>query len=255
MIAPGFLLAGVLLVGVPILIHILNRRRFKIVNWAAMEFLLRAMRKNRRRLRFEQLLLLATRCLLLALLGLALARPIGGCDKSSLANLVGQRSGLHVLVIKNSYSMSYQADRPGASTQLDQAKIIAKALLRRLSPGSESVAIVTSSRPAKAVIASPSYDLKGAEAAIDRIEQSYDGSDIADALGKARDIAAADSKDIDKYLYLIDDSTRVGWETNGDAIKRIGPELAKNFSSGITHFDLGKLGEWKIGRASCRERV
>ena len=58
-ITPAFFAAGVLLASVPIIIHILNRRRFKIVNWAAMEFLLRALRKNRRRLRFEQWLLLA----------------------------------------------------------------------------------------------------------------------------------------------------------------------------------------------------
>ena len=69
--------AGLLLASIPIIIHILNRRRYKTVNWAAMDFLLRAMRKNRRRVRFEQWLLLAVRCLVLAFLGLALARLAG----------------------------------------------------------------------------------------------------------------------------------------------------------------------------------
>src|SRR5215468_2203840 len=93
-ISPAFFAAGILLASIPVIIHILNRRRFKTVNWAAMEFLLRALRKNRRRLRFEQWLLLAVRCLVLFLLGLALARPTG-CEQSTLATHVAQRSGLH----------------------------------------------------------------------------------------------------------------------------------------------------------------
>src|SRR3954454_6419289 len=100
-VTPGFLVAGALLASLPIIIHILNRRRYKTVPWAAMEFLLRAMKKNRRRLKFEQWLLLATRCLVLALIGLALARPLG-CGDTALA-IAGQRSGLHVFVIDNSY--------------------------------------------------------------------------------------------------------------------------------------------------------
>src|SRR3954468_15460523 len=95
-VTPAFALAGAMLVALPIIIHILNRRRFKVVDWAAMEFLLRAMRRNRRRLRFEQWLLLAVRCLVLALLGFALARPVG-CNQSTLASLAGRRSGLHVI--------------------------------------------------------------------------------------------------------------------------------------------------------------
>src|SRR3954453_20552770 len=91
---PMFAAAGILLVAIPIIIHILNRRRFKTVTWAAMEYLLRAMRKNRRRLKFEQMLLLVTRCLVLALLGAALARPMM-CENAATA--IGGRNGLNVL--------------------------------------------------------------------------------------------------------------------------------------------------------------
>src|SRR3954464_4437319 len=119
-VTPAFALAGLALASIPIIIHILNRRRFKIIDWAAMDFLLRAMRKNRKRLRFEQWLLLATRCLVLALLGVALARPLS-CSENSMAG-VGQRTGLHVFVIDNSYSMAYEADRPNAKTHFEHAK-------------------------------------------------------------------------------------------------------------------------------------
>src|SRR3954466_6391542 len=167
----GFFAAGLAAMAIPIIIHILNRRRFKTVQWAAMEFLLRAMRKNRRRIRFEQWLLLAVRCSVLFLLGLALARPLG-CEDTSIAALAARRTGLHVIVIDNSYSMQYEADRPDAKTHLDQAKLMAKRLIDRLSSGGESVAIITAAQPATAVIARSSYDLEGAKSTIDRIQQS-----------------------------------------------------------------------------------
>src|SRR5438045_9100998 len=92
-ITPAFFAAGLLLASVPIIIHILNRRRFKTVNWAAMEFLLRALKRNRRRLRFEQWLLLAVRCLVLTFLGLARGRPMG-CSDTTLAYRAARRAGL-----------------------------------------------------------------------------------------------------------------------------------------------------------------
>src|SRR3954463_1752770 len=60
-------------VSIPIIIHLLNRRRFKVVTWAAMRFLLAAQKQNTRRLRLEQLLLLLVRCALVALLVFAMA--------------------------------------------------------------------------------------------------------------------------------------------------------------------------------------
>src|SRR3954451_22371299 len=153
-VTPWFFAAGFLLASVPIIIHILNRRRFKTVNWAAMEFLLRALRRNRRRLRFEQWLLLAVRCLVLALLGLALARPMG-CADTTLASLEARRAGLHVIVVDNSFSMAYESERPGTKTNLYQVKILAKAVIDYLSRVRQSLAIVTAARPATSVLGSP----------------------------------------------------------------------------------------------------
>ncbi|HKI18359.1 MAG TPA: BatA domain-containing protein, partial [Isosphaeraceae bacterium] len=57
------LLYGLAAAAVPLVIHLLNRRKFREVSWAAMQFLLAALRKNRRRIRVEQWLLLAIRTL------------------------------------------------------------------------------------------------------------------------------------------------------------------------------------------------
>ena len=74
-VTPALAWAGAGAVAAPILIHLLARRRFKRIRWAAMDFLIDAERRNRRRIRMEEWILLALRCLAVALLGLLVARP------------------------------------------------------------------------------------------------------------------------------------------------------------------------------------
>ena len=69
------MLAGLAAIAVPIIIHLLNRRKFQKVVWAAMRFLRISVEQNQRRMRIEDMILLILRCLLVALLALALARP------------------------------------------------------------------------------------------------------------------------------------------------------------------------------------
>ena len=64
------------LAAIPIIIHLLNRRRLRRLDWAAMEFLLAALKRTRRRVRIEQLILLLVRILLMILLALFIARPM-----------------------------------------------------------------------------------------------------------------------------------------------------------------------------------
>ena len=67
---PGLLL-GALLFGVPLIIHLLNRQRYKRRDWAAMHFLIAAYKKQRRRMRAENLILLLLRCLIPIILAIA----------------------------------------------------------------------------------------------------------------------------------------------------------------------------------------
>lgn len=69
------LLLGALGIAIPIVIHLLNRRSNRIVEWGAMNFLLESLAIRNRRIQLEEALLMATRCLLVGLLALALARP------------------------------------------------------------------------------------------------------------------------------------------------------------------------------------
>src|SRR5689334_18112622 len=70
-----FALAGAAAAAGPVIIHLLNRRRFRTIDWAAMDFLREAVRRNRRILQLRDLILLALRTLCLLLFGLAMARP------------------------------------------------------------------------------------------------------------------------------------------------------------------------------------
>lgn len=256
---PSFLWWGLGLASIPIIIHILNRRRYKIIRWAAMEYLLQAMRKNRRRIKFEQLLLLATRCSLLALLGLALARP-QSCSQSSVAALAGQRSALHIFIIDNSCPMGYQATRADSTTHLAQAKLIAKQEISKLIPGSESAAIILASRqprippiPGKAeqptrpdpITLHPTFRLDKAREEVDRIEQSYDGGDLAGALQAAQRLVTEETKQPEKFIYIITSFANGTWNKDAEIIRQTGKQLASQLGPGhIRIHNLGMPGQW-----------
>src|SRR6476469_6602929 len=70
------LIWGTLLGAIPLIIHLLNRRRFRRVEWSPMRHLKLTIRRNRRRIQVEQLLLLLLRIALPVLLFLFLARPV-----------------------------------------------------------------------------------------------------------------------------------------------------------------------------------
>ncbi len=114
---------------VPIIIHFLARRQWRVVRWAAMEFLLRAMRRQRRRLTFENLLLLLLRVAALVCLALAASRPVA--EEEILPVTTTQRRGV-IVALDASYSMLYQ--EAGRSV-LDRGRELAKDLLAKLGQG------------------------------------------------------------------------------------------------------------------------
>ena len=69
-----WMLLGLLGLSLPILAHLLSKRKYDVVHWGAMQFL-ELGRNARRRIRLEQLLLLLLRMGLIALIAIALARP------------------------------------------------------------------------------------------------------------------------------------------------------------------------------------
>lgn len=86
----AFAVAGVVAAAGPVVIHLLNRRRYRTVEWGAMAFLRKAMQRSRRAVRLRDLLLLVLRTAAVLLFGFALARPLftsGGLGGMRLALL------------------------------------------------------------------------------------------------------------------------------------------------------------------------
>src|SRR3954469_11602497 len=96
---------GIAAASLPIIIHLLNRRKFREMPWAAMRFLLAAIRKNQRRIKIEQWLLLAVRTLLVILVVSAMAKPFLE-SVGAIPLLTGQRTH-RVVVLDGSLSMGY----------------------------------------------------------------------------------------------------------------------------------------------------
>src|SRR5437868_6167561 len=130
---PAFLVAGGALISSPIIIHLINRMRFKRLRWAAMEFLLKAQKRSRRRLIIEQLILLLLRCLLVALAALLVLRFLG----LGLGDLFSaQQEHLHVIVVDDTLSMNDQwkdADGQKTSFQVARKDVLLENILKNVS--------------------------------------------------------------------------------------------------------------------------
>ncbi|MDD4891485.1 MAG: VWA domain-containing protein, partial [Phycisphaerae bacterium] len=226
-ISPALAAAGAGLASVPIIIHLLNRRRFRRVIWAAMEWLLAAQRKNARRIRIEQLLLLLIRCLIMLLIGFALARPILGA--MGLGHLFGQTRTVRVVVIDDSYSMNY--GKNSAATSFAKAKAAAIQLVDMLDRD-DAVSVILAGSPARKLIDDPSYEHKTVKEAIQGLKPSARGTDLGGALKLARTVLDRKDSPPAKQVVLIADRSRSAWQpqATGEAgdqapAERLGPAI------------------------------
>ena len=208
------MLIGISAIAVPIIIHFLNRRKFKTILWAAMKFVKLSVDQNQRRMRLEDLILLLIRCALLALLAFALARP---ALKSSSTDVLGQAKVTGVLVLDNSYSMDLRG-RDG-KTAFEQARAAAKATLNAMPSGS-AVGVLLASDIVQGVIDEPTYDLNQAHEEIDLAKVSHHATDLFPAVGRAVEILKGRAA-LRKEIYVITDGQASGWQQNADIQKLI----------------------------------
>jgi hypothetical protein len=147
-----FLIWGALLGAIPLIIHLLNRRRFRRVEWAPMHYLRLTIQRNRKRIQLEQLLLLLLRIMLPVLLFFYLARPI--INPTGLEQWLGTggRSS-QVVLIDDSMSMGYAA---GEAPAFQRALQAASGLLGSIRP-QDHCTVVTTSAPRAPVI----HDVEG----------------------------------------------------------------------------------------------
>jgi hypothetical protein len=111
-----FILYGLPLVLLPVLIHLLNRLRYRTQQWAAMRFLLSARKQSIRRSRLRQWLILLMRMLALLAIILFLARPMTGGWASLFSS--GEPE---IILLALDRSASMEARLPNGKTRREQA--------------------------------------------------------------------------------------------------------------------------------------
>ena len=126
------MLFGLAAAAIPILLHLLNLRKLKTVEFSSLRFLRELQRTRMRRIRLRQWILLLLRTLLILCLVLAFSRP---ALQGSLASLGGTsaRSAI-VLLIDDSPSMAL---RNAGGIIFDQAKAAARRIIALARPGDE----------------------------------------------------------------------------------------------------------------------
>src|SRR5262245_42859820 len=107
-----WLLAALPLVALPLIIHLINQRRFQTIRWAAMMFLLSAQRMARGYSRLRQWLIMLFRMLVVAGLVLAVSRPLAS---GWLGSVAGGKADTTIVLVDRSPSMQEQAAGGGQS--------------------------------------------------------------------------------------------------------------------------------------------
>lgn len=139
---------GFLLVGVPVLVHLINLLRHRRQKWAAMEFLLESYRRNRRWVMLKQWLLLAARMLAMALLVMMLAKWV---SSSQWLSWLGGKTTHHYILLDDSLSMG--ARQQQNDTAYDRALRSLSAIVQDISsqPGDHQITLIRWSRAAMAL--------------------------------------------------------------------------------------------------------
>jgi len=182
---PAMAAVAIASVAVPILIHLLLRRRKRIIKWAAMDLLERALRRDRRRQRIERWMLLAARCLLLVVAGIALARPFAAPG----SGVTGAPSRTLWLVVDDGVASAERM--PEGGTALERQVAEARRAVAALA-GGDRVGLITAAEPARRLIDPPTADLSRVESFLSTLSPAYTGSDLAGALREAATAAGED---------------------------------------------------------------
>jgi hypothetical protein len=213
-LAPWMLLGGAA-IGIPIILHFFYKARHRPLPWAAMDFLRQSIEQTSRRLRFQELVLLILRCLILLLLALALARLscqwTGGSGRGETVDAV--------FVFDTSYSMGAS---DGDKTRLERAQDAALGVIDNLPPRS-TVQIITCADRATALKFTPG-NLDQARQVVKGIGVTSLSGDMLPGLNEA--YAALDrSVGSNKEIYIFSDMQKNGWERQAAALKAKAAEI------------------------------
>lgn len=211
---PIFLL-GLLAASLPVLIHLLNRRRLKRIRFPAVRFILLSQKRISRSYRLRHWILLALRTLAVVFLALLLANPI---FQTGAGLFAGGGPVALVVLLDNSLSMTWSGDGNGFKQAKDAARLLISAL-----GDDDRAAIVPTNITGKEI-----FRLKNQK---DVLLRELDGIEIADgsvnleaALGKAYELLNVPASQ--KEIRFITDLGLTGWDQfSVGGLKQVDPSI------------------------------
>ncbi len=224
------ILFGLIAAAIPVLIHLLNLKKLKRVEFSTLSFLKELQKTKIKRIKLKQWILLALRILIILLLVTAFARPtvknisIGGSSSAAKTTAV--------IIIDNSFSMSLISER---GSYFNMAKAAAKSLLNNFQEGDEAALILTSDLSGDEI--KPSTNLSLIQKQIDDASISDFSGMLNDALIKAAKILS-ESKNFNKEIYIFSDLQKTGVYTSKNELF----DLSKIFDlrTRLYYFDFTK---------------
>jgi hypothetical protein len=206
----GYLLGGLLLVGIPILVHLIMRQKPRQLAFPAFRFLRQKLLVNRRKLQLQHILLLLLRMLLIALLCLALARPRVQTGKIPFTP---DQEIASVLLFDTSPSMEYSV---GTQTRLEEARQRARELLNEMAAGSRVAVLDTAEEPGGDDRGQEWLSFSQARTRIDNLRIRPGNWPLNRQLEHACDLLAKLGQNADappRFLYVFSDRTTASWDS------------------------------------------
>ena len=215
-LAPLFVAAGILGASIPVILHLLNRERARRLVFSTVRFIQMSHQTNVRRHKLRRLLLLLMRILMLALLGVAFARPFFAAAPVITQKVGGKLNA--IIILDTSYSMQYeQAFRSAKEEGIE--------ILDGLD-STDAACLILSSDNAR-VIAPLGSDFSHLRTALNTAEATYKPTDYLDALQTADEILQSIPIG-QKQIYLIGDMQKRGWE-NFIETDKLSPDVQIEF--------------------------
>ena len=251
-LAPLFL-AGLAAIGIPLALHLAQRERKDVVPFPSLMFLRRVPHRAERRRRLRHLLLLAMRCLALALVAAAFARPLlerRGAPRAA----AGSGARELVVLLDRSWSMGY-GDR--------WARARAAAGRAVSGVGSADRATIVLFDATAVAATEPTADAARLRSAIDSARPSALGTRYAPALRLAAQILR-DSDRPRREVVLVTDFQRRGWDARDDAHLPPGATLTRvdvaadereTSDVAVAGVQLGRSGEGGRERVTASARL
>jgi len=195
----------------PILIHLI--RRIRVIDWGAMAILQRVLRRRRKRIRTEDLVVLLLRCLALCLLALALLRPTLLGQAGSW--LFGSRRVGMVVAIDASYSMN-MGER---ETRFADAIATARAVLSTLKPGDPVSIVMMGSRP-RVAMRPAGYEEKPAMHLLERARPFPEGLQLESSLEAIEELMSGLDTPV-RECVIISDAQALTWGQLSDRAREL----------------------------------